>query len=141
LIESMTVQLNPYFNFRGEARDALAFYQSVFGGTVESTTFGEMPGLPHGDVDPNHLMHGMLQGDNGIVLMAADAPPSMEAHPPTTAISLSGDDDATLRGYFDNLSDGATDVMPLNQAPWGDTFGMLTDRFGVPWMVNIVASS
>lgn len=135
----MTIQLNPYFNFRGEARAALDFYQTVFGGDLHTTTFGEMPGLPHDDeVNPDHLMHGALQGDNGIILMAADAPPSMNAPASTTAISLSGDDDATLRGYFDALSDGATNVMPLNQAPWGDTFGMLTDKFGVPWMVNIL---
>ena len=138
----MSIQLNPYFNFRGQARDALDFYQSVFGGSVETTTFGDMPDLPHDqEVDPSHLMHGLLQGDNGVVLMAADAPPSMNAPEPSTAISLSGDDEATLRGYFDSLSDGATDVMPLNQAPWGDTFGMLTDKFGVPWMVNIRAAS
>lgn len=136
----MTIQLNPYFSFRGEARDALNFYRTVFGGSVHTTTFGEMPALPHGDVDPDHLMHGSLDGDNGIILMAADTPPSMEAPPSTTAISLSGDDDATLRGYFEALSDGATNLMPLNQAPWGDVFGMLTDKFGVPWMVNIVGS-
>ena len=136
----MTIQLNPYFSFRGEAREALAFYQSVFGGSVESTTFAEMPGDPQHEVDPNHLMHGLLQGDNGIVLMAADTPPSMDAPAPTTSISLSGDDESLLRGYFDGLSAGATNVMPLNQAPWGDTFGMLTDKFGVPWMVNITAA-
>ena len=137
----MTVQLNPYFSFRGQASDALAFYQSVFGGSIESTTFGDMPGDPQHEVNPDHLMHGMLQGDNGVVLMAADTPPSMNAPAPTTAISLSGDDDATLRGYFDKLAEGATEVMPLNQAPWGDTFGMLTDKFGVPWMVNILGSA
>jgi PhnB protein len=136
----MAIQLNPYFSFRGEAREALAFYQSVFGGNVETTTFGDMPGEMQHEVNPDHLMHGSLSGgDNGIILMAADTPPSMNAPAPTTAISLSGDDEAALRGFFDKLSDGATEVMPLNKAPWGDTFGMLTDKFGVPWMVNIVA--
>ena len=136
----MAVTMNPYLSFRGEARDALVFYQSVFGGTLDTTTFGDMPGTPQHDVDPSHLMHGMLTGDNGIVLMAADTPPSMNAPPSTTAISLSGDDSELLRGYFDALSDGATEVMALNTAPWGDTFGMLTDKYGIPWMVNIVAS-
>ncbi len=70
--------------------------------------------------------------------MAADIPNRME-HPPGTnvSISLSGDNEAELRGYWEKLSSGATIREPLAKAPWGDAFGMLTDRFGVEWMVNI----
>lgn len=52
-------------------------------------------------------------------------------------MSLSGEDEAELRGYFDKLGEGGSVEMPLEQAPWGDTFGMLTDRFGVRWLVNV----
>lgn len=134
----MTVLCNPYLNFDGQAREALTFYQVVFGGELDINTFGETPGAMHPGLNPDNVMHGMLRGDNNVVLMAADAPPEMNAPPSTTAISLSGEDHATLRGYFEALSDGASDLLPLNQAPWGDTFGMLTDKFGIPWMINIL---
>ena len=134
----MTVLCNPYLNFNGNAREALEFYQGVFGGELDINTFGETPGAMHPGLNPDNVMHGMLRGDNNVVLMAADALPEMNEPPSTTAISLSGEDDATLRGYFEALSDGASDLLPLNQAPWGDTFGMLNDKFGVPWMINIL---
>jgi PhnB protein len=69
--------------------------------------------------------------------MGSDTPTSMGQPRGNGQISLSGDDEAELTGYWNKLSDGATVVMPLAKAPWGDSFGMLTDRFGVPWMVNI----
>lgn len=131
----MTVRLNPYLNFRGTARGAMEFYHSVFGGTLELSTYGES-GVFNDPAEAEKIMHGMLTGDNGIVLMGADLPNSMEYTAPSN-ISLSGDDDALLRGWWDKLSDGAAVGEPLTQAPWGDTFGMLTDKFGVPWMVNI----
>lgn len=134
----MTVLCNPYLNFDGKAREALTFYQGVFGGELEINTFGETPGAMHPGLARDDVMHGVLRGNKNVVLMAADANPEMNLPPSTTAISLSGEDDATLRGYFEALSDGASDLLPLNQAPWGDTFGMLTDKFGIPWMVNIL---
>lgn len=134
----MTVLCNPYLNFDGKAREALTFYKGVFGGELEINTFGETPGAMHPGLTPDNVMHGILRGDKNVVLMAADANPEMNVPPSTTAISLSGEDDTTLRGYFEALSDGASDLLPLNQAPWGDTFGMLTDKFGIPWMVNIL---
>lgn len=60
--------------------------------------------------------------------------------PAGISISLSGDDDAALRGYWEKLSDGGTVVEPLNQAPWGDSFGMCKDKFGINWMVNIAGA-
>lgn len=74
--------------------------------------------------------------------MGADTPTSMDhSQGDAFQVSLSGDDDAELRGYWDKLTDGATVTAELNKAPWGDTFSMLTDRFGVPWMVNISGSA
>ena len=70
--------------------------------------------------------------------MGADNPPgSALTAGNNIAVSLSGDDDAALRGYWDKLSDGATVTVPLEKQMWGDVFGMCTDRFGIQWMVNI----
>ncbi|PYI39188.1 hypothetical protein CVS30_07770 [Arthrobacter psychrolactophilus] len=131
----MTVRLNPYLNFRENAREAMEFYHSVFGGTLELSSYGES-GVFNDPAEAEKVMHAMLTGDNGVVLMGSDVPASMESGP-NSNISLSGDDDAVLRGWWDKLSDGATIAEQLTKAPWGDTFGMLVDKFGVPWMVNI----
>jgi PhnB protein len=83
-------------------------------------------------------MHGVLETPAGFTLMGADTPPGMEHRTPAAAsISLSGDDAEELRGYWERLGDGATITMPLAKQVWGDTFGMLTDRFGIEWLVNI----
>ena len=136
----MTVRLNPYLSFRDTARQAVDFYHSVFGGELTVSTFAEM----HASEDPaeqDKIMHSMLEGENGLVLMVADTPNSMEHTPPAgISISLSGDDEPTLRGYWDKLVDGGTVTAPLEQAPWGDSFGMCVDRFGISWMVNIAGS-
>jgi PhnB protein len=130
-------QLNPYLSFRNTAREAMDFYQSVFGGELTRSTFAEF----HASDDPaeqDKIMHSMLTTGGGQVLMASDTPNSMDYTPGNNySISLSGDDDAELRGYWEKLSGGGTVAMPLAQAPWGDTFGMCTDRFGVSWLVNI----
>ncbi|MBP2412552.1 PhnB protein [Arthrobacter stackebrandtii] len=134
----MTVRLNPYLNFRDSARGAMEFYHSIFGGTLDLSTYAEMP-MFDDPAEGNKIMHAMLTGDNDIVLMGADVPNSMEISA-NSSVSLSGDDETVLRGWWDALSDGATIGEPLTKAPWGDTFGMLTDKFGVPWMVNIAGT-
>jgi PhnB protein len=136
----MSVLLNPYITFKDNARDALEFYQSVFGGELNVMTFRDMPAMETEPAEANKLMHGQLNGDNGIVLMASDTPNSTEYTPYTGSISLSGDDEATLTGYYEKLSAGGQIGEPLMKAPWGDTFGMCTDKFGVHWMVNIAGS-
>jgi PhnB protein len=86
-------------------------------------------------------MHSQLEAPNGIVLMASDTPSHMEFKEGANgSISLFGDEDETLRGYWDKLSGGGEVSMPLEKAPWGDTFGMCTDKFGIPWLVNISGS-
>lgn len=133
----MRSTLNPYLSFRDNAREAMEFYQTVFGGELRMQTFGDF----HASQDPaedNKIMHAMLTADNGIVFMAADTPNSMEYHPGSNiSMSLSGDNEAELAGYYKKLLVGGTLGMPLEKAPWGDTFGMLTDKFGVSWLVNI----
>ena len=133
----MGTQLNPYLSFRNTAREAMDFYQSVFGGELTRSTFAEF----HASDDPaeqDKIMHSMLTTGGGQVLMASDTPNSMDYAPGNNySISLSGDDDAELRGYWEKLSADGTVTMPLAPAPWGDTFGMCTDRIGVSWLVNI----
>lgn len=135
----MQTKLNPYLNFKNNTRQAMEFYQSVFGGKLTMSTFKEY----HASQDPSEddkIMHAVLEADNGIEYMAADTPNRMEYHPGTNfSMSLSGDNEAELKKYFQKLSAGGTVSMPLEKAAWGDTFGMCTDKFGINWMVNIAA--
>ncbi|KUN75941.1 VOC family protein [Streptomyces griseoruber] len=132
----MASRLNPYLSFNGDARTALEHYKDVFGGTLTLSTFGEFgqAGTPQAD----QIMHGMLEAPNGFTLMGADTPPGMEYSPGgNVSVSVSGDDDAELRGYWEKLSAGAEVSVPLDKQMWGDVFGMCTDRFGITWLVNI----
>ena len=136
----MSTRLNPYLSFRDNAKEAMGFYQSVFGGELTLSTFEEL----HASEDPaeqNKIMHSQLESEGGLVLMASDTPNSMDYTPGNNiSVSLSGDDDAELRGYWNRLSDGGTVAMPLEKAPWGDSFGQCVDKFGISWLVNISGS-
>jgi PhnB protein len=133
----MTTRLNPYLNFRDTTRQAMEFYRSVFGGELTVSTFAELQGSDD-PAEQDKIMHSQLVTDQGLTLMAADLPNSMELTPGNNfAVSLSGEDEGELRGYWEKLSDGGTVGMPLEKAPWGDFFGMCVDRFGVSWLVNI----
>jgi len=135
----MGVTLDPYLNFRGNAREAMEFYKGVFGGNLTISTFGEFQ-APTEPSEADLVMHADLEGPEGIRFFAADAPSHMTFTPGTNfSMSLSGESEDELRGYFDKLSAGGSVTMPLQKAPWGDTFGMLTDRFGTQWLVNITA--
>ena len=132
----MASRLNPYISFPGTAREAMELYRDVFGGELTLNTFGELGGPE--SPDPDKIMHGQLETDRGFTLMASDMPPGMEYQAGNNmAVSLSGDDDAELRGYWERLSDGGTVTLALERQMWGDEFGMCVDRFGVSWMVNI----
>lgn len=136
----MTTRLNPYLGFKDNARDAMNFYQSVFGGELALSTFGEFNASEDAS-EQEKIMHGMLTTESGLVLMGADTPNSMSYTPGDNySVSLSGEDEAELRGYWEKLSDGGTVTVPLDKAPWGDTFGMCTDKFGVAWLVNIAGA-
>jgi PhnB protein len=133
----MASRLNPYLNFDGNAREALEFYQSVFGGEFRVNTFAEL-GAPADSPDADKIMHGQLETPSGYTLMGADTPADMTFSSGTNmTVSLSGDDGDELRGYWEKLSDGGTVTVPMEKQMWGDEFGMCIDRFGVPWMVNI----
>lgn len=134
----MSSRLNPYLSFLDNARDAMEFYKTVFGGELTVMTFSE-GGMAGDPAEANKVMHSQLVVSNGYWLMGSDTPLSMGAPRPNGTISLSGDDDSGLRGSWEKLSEGANIVEPLRTAPWGDSFGMLVDRFGTSWMINIAA--
>ena len=135
----MGTTLNPYLSFRDNAREAMEFYESVFGGKLTMATFADF----HASSDPSEddlIMHADLEVPGGIRLMGADTPKHMEYRPGTNvSVSLSGESEPELRGYFDKLAEGGSVTMPLDKAPWGDLFGMCTDRFGTQWLVNVNA--
>jgi PhnB protein len=133
----MQSRLIPYLNLRDNTRQAMQFYQTVFGGRLSMTTFAEF-NASDDSAEANKIMHSMLEADNGIILMAADVPNRMEYQPGASIqLSLNGSNEPELRRYFQKLADGGQISLPLDKAPWGDIFGMCQDRFGINWMVNI----
>ncbi|MPV36118.1 VOC family protein [Georgenia subflava] len=132
----MPARLSPYLGFRDNARAAMEFYQSVLGGTLDVSTFSEFQ-ASEDPAEADKVMHSQLETDNGMTLMASDTPSGMEySEGGSHSVAIFGDDEAELRGYWDKLSDGGTVTMPYEKAPWGDTFGMLVDKFGITWMIN-----
>jgi PhnB protein len=135
----MTSRLNPYLNFNGNARQAMEFYASVFGGEPHFNTFADL-GAADGP-DASRIMHSELDTDAGYHLMAADVSSDMGYQPPAGfSVSLSGDDGDAMRSYFDQLAASGSTRMPLQKQVWGDEFGMCVDGFGISWLVNISQS-
>ncbi len=133
----MQSKLNPYISFNGKAREAMEFYKTVFGGNLDLTTMKD-GGASNDPATENNIMHGMLVADNGITIMGADAMGNASYSIGTAiSISLSGDNENELTDYYTKLAEDGNIVEPLKKAPWGDTFGMLTDKFSIFWMVNI----
>lgn len=132
----MTSRLNPYIHFADNARQAMEFYQGVFGGNLKLSSFGDFGQAD--SPDASKIMHGQLETTSGFTLMASDTPRGMEFKPGTNmSVSLSGDDAADLHGYWDKLSAGGTVTVPMEKQMWGDEFGACVDRFGVTWVINI----
>jgi PhnB protein len=131
----MASRLNPYISFADNARQAMEFYQGVFGGELTARTFGEY-GMEGPEADK--IMHSQLETDLGFTLMGADTPSGMERTAGNNiTISLSGDNSEELHGYWDKLSEGGTISVPMEKQMWGDEFGQCVDKFGVGWLVNI----
>jgi PhnB protein len=132
----MVSRLNPYITFDGDARQAMEFYQEVFGGQLSVNTFGEYGSSDAPEAD--NVMHAHLETASGFTLMAGDNPPGQPLSSGNNiAVSLSGDDADELRGYWERLSAGGNVTVPLEKQMWGDEFGMCVDRFGIAWMVDI----
>ena len=138
----MAISLNPYLGFRDNAREAMDFYHSVFGGDLRVSTFKDFQ-ASEDPAEEDLVMHSQLSTPDGLMLMAADTPNRMPYNPGDNfSVSLSGggEDDARLREYWSRLSEGGQTLEPLEVAPWGDAFGMLKDRFGTTWLVNIAGA-
>lgn len=125
----MNYSLQPYISFKGRAREAMTFYQGVFGGRADIVPFSQF-GIPHDPADG--VMHAALVVDGKTLFMGSDA---MEETPAGIALSLSGSSDE-LRALFAKLADGAADVRELQVEQWGAEYGELVDKFGVRWMFN-----
>ena len=114
----MPQALNPYLSFRDTARQAMEFYKSVFGGELTMNTFGEFGQSSNHPGSENLIMHSQLETPTGFKLMGADTPPDMDYKGAgNVTVSLSGDDEAALSGYWKKLSEGADVTLPLEKAP------------------------
>jgi PhnB protein len=131
------MQMNPYLTFNGQCEAAFKFYEKCLGGKIEAM-------LPHkGTPAEAHtppewhdkIMHARLNV-NGEVLMGSDAPPDHYKEPKGFSVSLQLKDPAESERIFNALAEGGKVGMPLQQTFWATRFGMLVDRFGIPWMIN-----
>ena len=132
----MSAELVPYLMFRGQAREALDLYQSVFGGEVQAMTFADMGGMGLPEADHDLIMHAALSAP-GVHIYLSDTPETMGEPHANGAMALAGSDAETLRRWFDALAEHGTVDVPLEKAPWGDVYGQVKDRFGVDWMFNV----
>jgi PhnB protein len=134
----MKPTLTPYLNFMGQTGPAMKFYQSVLGGDLKMQTFAES-GMPTAPEDKDKIIHADLQND-ALSFMASDGNAEHPVHMgDNIMMSIVGSDSVLLKKYFDGLAAGGTVDMPLAKQFWGDTYGQLTDKFGVRWSVNIAA--
>jgi Uncharacterized protein conserved in bacteria len=137
----MAIGINPYLNFNGQAEEAFNFYKSVFGG--EFTIIQRMKDTAEGQKVPAHeqnrIMHVALPIGKNTMLMASDTLESM-GHTHSVgnnlSISVSAESEQEANKIFNGLSVGGKAIMPLEKTFWGSYFGMLTDKFGVQWMVS-----
>jgi len=136
----MTVHTTPHLNFRGTARQALEHYQSVFGGHLVAATYADM-GAPADSPGAEEVVFGQIATDQGFQVMAHDVPadrPWSRGEDPFF-VSVRGDDPEEVTGYWDRLSDGATVLVPLAPSAWSPLYGMLTDPFGITWVLDVAA--
>ena len=136
----MPVTVTTHLNFRGDARAALAFYRAAFGGHVAIVTYQDAANVT-ATSEANQVMWGQLAADNGLRLMAYDVPAHTPYHPGENAFFIALESQAAddIRAHWASLSDGATNAQALAPSPWSPLYGMLKDRFGVTWVLSVVA--
>lgn len=136
----MSIITTTHLNFRGDARAALEHYQSVFGGEVTLFTYADAHRV---DVpaEADQIMWGQVQGTSGIHLMAYDVPSRMPYEQGTNSlfVSVRGTDADAIAAYWKGLADGGTVVQDLAPAGWSTLYGMVKDRFGVVWVLDVIA--
>ncbi|GAA3972284.1 VOC family protein [Actinomadura viridis] len=136
----MSVTTVTHLNFQGDARAALTFYRSVFGGDVAMVTYKDAANVQEPS-EADQVMWGQVAAPNGFRVMAYDVPSRMPWNQGENAffVSLRGEAAEEVTGYWEGLSDGATVLQPLGPAQWAPLYGMLRDRFGVTWVVDVVS--
>jgi PhnB protein len=131
------MQLNAYLNFKGDCAEAFKFYERTFGGKITfQQTFGDSP--MKGDVPPEwsgKLMHVTLEVGPASI-MGSDAPPDRYLKPQGFSVSLTVGKPEEADRIFEALATGGTVQMPIQETFWAPRFGMVMDRFGIPWAVN-----
>ncbi len=134
----VTVNVVVHLNFRGEARAALTFYRSVFGGEVKIVSYGDM-GAAHDRSEADQVMWGQVDADNGFRVMAFDVLSPRPWNPGENAffVSLLGTATEEIVAYWEGLADGATILHPLGPVQWTPLYGMLKDKFGVTWVMDV----
>lgn len=137
----MSVTVTPHLNFRGQARAALEHYRSVFGGELAVVTYADAHQVTAAD-EADQVMWGQLVSEAGFRVMAYDVPShtAWEAGVIPVFVSVRGTDTAELTGYWEALADGGTVLAPLASSAWAPLYGMLTDRFGVTWVLDIAVA-
>lgn len=130
--------INPYLVFHDKCEEAFEFYRSVFGGEfMAKMRFSEM--MPDAGDEADKIMHVALPISDGNVLMGSDNSNNMGGAPTignNVSIAIGTSDRGEADKLFSGLSDGGSVTMPMNDAPWGDYFGMFTDKYGFNWMIN-----
>lgn len=134
----MTITTTTHLNFRGNAGAALAFYQAAFDGQLTVVTYAQA-GQAERDDEAGHVMWGQVTTDSGFRVMAFDVPASRPWHPGENAVfvAVAGSSAADIAGPWDRLADGGTVLQPLAPAQWSPLYGMLTDRFGITWIISV----
>ena len=133
--------LTAYISFNGNTEEAFNFYKSALNGTIVNVQrFGDSPhGAQMSESDKNKIMHIALEAPNDVKLMGNDyidfsGEPYRAGN--NFSLSLHPDSEALANELFNSLSVGGTVMVPMSKAPWGDYFGMFTDKFGMKWMIN-----
>jgi len=131
------MKINPYLTFAGDCAEAFQLYEKVLGGRLlASMPYAGTPACDHVPADwQDKVMHTALQVGE-VMIMGSDAPPQMRQTPAGISVSINVETPQEAERVFAGLSQGATIHMPLAETFWAKSFGMLTDRFGTPWMVN-----
>ncbi|GIG39153.1 VOC family protein [Cellulomonas phragmiteti] len=134
----MTISTTTHLNFRGQAREALELYRGVFGGDLVAVTYAQA-GAVTDPAEADQVMWGQVASAAGFRVMAYDVPAHTAHEPGVNAVfvSVRGTDADELRGCWDGLAEGATVRVPLAEAAWSPLYGMLTDRFGVTWVLDL----
>lgn len=134
----MAISVNPYLNFAGNAREAMEFYQGIFGGELRVLKFSDF-GMT--EMPADGTMHAALVHPN-FTIMASDAMPGAEQTWGGTRnyIAFMGDEIEIMSGWFDKLAEGGKVGQPLAQQAWGDTYGDVMDKYGIEWLFNVAAN-